>query len=113
MPPLDQVSDAKVLLREIEAGGVPAPEAARRLEALRQRPPRFSPAWQIVGLALFATGFGISVQATGQEIVASAVLGTLVGFVAVAAQSRPRVPQSFLFDVTVEDTLGFWVAWGG
>ncbi len=43
------------------------------------------------GLTLFATGFGISVQGTTQEVVASAVLGTLVGLVAVAAQGRARL----------------------
>jgi uncharacterized membrane protein YjjP (DUF1212 family) len=201
VPPLDQVADLKALLLDIEREDLPAEAAIARLDALPRRPPRFSRAWQVVGLGLFATGFGISVQATGQEIVASAVLGVLVGLIAVAAQDRPRlaltapfvcsvavstlvlvaykhdwidggpiqlmvpclfffipgdaisagmleladgritagasrliysvaillvlafgalvgtvlanVPASFLFDVTVRDTLGFWVAWGG
>ena len=43
------------------------------------------------GLTLFATGFGVSVQGTTQEVVASAVLGTLVGLIAVAAQGRARL----------------------
>jgi uncharacterized membrane protein YjjP (DUF1212 family) len=201
VPPLDQVSEAKALLRDIEDGLISARAAIARLEAIQARRPRFSPVWQVVGLGLFATGFGISVQATGQEILASAILGTLVGVLAVYAQSRPRlalaapfvasvivstltliaykqgwidggpiqlmvpclfffipgdaisagmleladgrmtagasrliysvaillvlgfgalvatvivnVPASFLFDVEVQDTLGFWVAWGG
>jgi uncharacterized membrane protein YjjP (DUF1212 family) len=201
VPPLDQVSDFKSLLLEVEDGRLPAREVTTRLARLQRRPPHFSKAWQVVGLGLFATGFGISVQATGQEILASAVLGLLVGVIAVTSQDRPRlalvapfvssvlvstlvlfaykhgwidggpiqlmvpclfffipgdaisaamleladgritagatrliysvaillvlafgalvataivnVPASFLFDVEVEDTLGFWVAWGG
>jgi uncharacterized membrane protein YjjP (DUF1212 family) len=201
VPPLDQVSDFKRLLRDIDAGDLTAREATERLEALQGRAPVFSKAWQVVGLGLFATGFGISVQGTGQEILASAVLGLAVGLIVVASQARPRlalvapfvaslavstlvlfafkhgwikggpiqlmvpclfyfipgdaisagmleladgritagatrliysvaillvlafgalaataianVPEGFLFDVKVQDTLGFWVAWGG
>src|SRR5262249_12779426 len=62
-----------------------------RLAALQARPPHFSPAWQVLGLVLFATGFGVSVQATGQEVIASAVLGLLVGVIVVLGQHRPRL----------------------
>ena len=91
VPPLDQMADLKPLLFEIEAGGLPASEALARLEAVHARPPRWSPAWQVLGLGLFAAGFGLSVQATGQEVAASAVLGLLVGVLAVAAQTRPQL----------------------
>src|SRR5262249_50715464 len=74
VPPLDQVTDLKRLFDEIDAGTVSAREADRRLTALEQRPPHFSRTWQVIGLGLFATGFGVSVQATGQEVLASAVL---------------------------------------
>jgi uncharacterized membrane protein YjjP (DUF1212 family) len=201
VPPLDQVSDFKGLMREVEAGTVGAAEVLVRLDALQQRPPLWSRGWQVIGLGLFSAGFGISVQATGQEVIAAAVLGLIVGVIAVAAQRRPRfalvapfvssvvvstltliaykhgwidggpiqlmvpclfffipgdaisagmleladgrmtagavrviysvaillvlafgaligtvlanVPASFLFDVEVQDTLGFWVVWGG
>jgi uncharacterized membrane protein YjjB (DUF3815 family) len=90
VPPLDQVSEMKALLLEVEGGHVPAAAAIERLEVLQRHPARWSRPWQVVGLGLFATGFGISVQATGQEVVASAVLGLLVGVVAVLAQGHPR-----------------------
>jgi uncharacterized membrane protein YjjP (DUF1212 family) len=89
VPPLNQVSEAKALLLEIHAGRLSAAAATERLDGLLARPPRFSPAWQVFGLGLFATGFGISVQATEQEVVASGVLGLLVGLIAVASQRRP------------------------
>jgi uncharacterized membrane protein YjjP (DUF1212 family) len=90
VPPLDQVADFRSLVGDIEAGRLSPAAASARLDALVARPPRFSKAWQVFGLGLFATGFGISVQATGQEVVASAVLGLLVGLLAVAAQDRPH-----------------------
>jgi uncharacterized membrane protein YjjP (DUF1212 family) len=101
VPPLDQVSDFKGLLREIEAGVVSARAAIARLDAIQRRPPRFSKAWQVAGLGLFATGFGISVQGTGQEILASAALGTLVGVLAVAAQGRERLAPALPFIASV------------
>jgi uncharacterized membrane protein YjjP (DUF1212 family) len=91
VPPLDQVSDFQRLLREIEAGRVTAREALVRLDALRRRPPLWSRGWQVIGLGLFSAGFGISVQATGQEVVAATVLGLIVGVIAVAAQRRAHL----------------------
>lgn len=37
----------------------------------------------------------------------------MLGFGALVATVIVNVPTRFLFDVEVEDTLGFWVAWGG
>src|SRR5262249_36222471 len=64
VPPPAQVSALKALLLEIGRGGVPAAQASERLAEPQRPPPRWSKAWQVVGLGLFATGFGISVQAT-------------------------------------------------
>jgi uncharacterized membrane protein YjjP (DUF1212 family) len=91
VPPLDQVSDFQRLLREIESGAVTAREALVRLDALQRRPPLWSRGWQVIGLGLFSAGFGISVQATGQEVVAATVLGLIVGVIAVAAQRRAHL----------------------
>jgi uncharacterized membrane protein YjjP (DUF1212 family) len=103
VPPLDQYSDLKPLLEEIDGGHLAPAEATRRLHALEARPPHFSRTWQVIGLGLFATGFGVSVQATGQEVLASAVLGVLVGLIVVAGQGHPRLAlvAPFAASVTV------------
>src|SRR5262249_23566197 len=103
VPPLDQVSDFKALVLAIEGGRLSAEAALARLDALAKRPARLSQRAPILRLGLFSTGFGTSVQATGQEIIAAAVLGLVVGVIAVAAQDHPRltVVAPFVASVTV------------
>jgi uncharacterized membrane protein YjjP (DUF1212 family) len=91
VPPLNQVSAVKRLLDAIDRGAVPAEEVARRLTDVRRLPPAFGPAWRVLGLVLFSVGFGVSIQATWQEAVASAVLGLVVGVLVVLAEPRPRL----------------------
>jgi uncharacterized membrane protein YjjP (DUF1212 family) len=69
------VSRLKRLLAEISRDELPAGEAAARLAELRKLPPRWRPGARVAGLTLFSVGFGISIQATWPEVVASAVLG--------------------------------------
>ena len=57
-----------LVVQEIELAEPKAGEALVRLDALQRRPPLWSRGWQVIGLALFSAGFGISVQATGQEV---------------------------------------------
>nr|BFE71985.1 hypothetical protein GCM10020092_052860 [Actinoplanes digitatis] len=91
VPPLHQVSELKRLLATIDEGRLTAEQATRRLADLQLLPTRFGRGWRVLGLALFSVGFGISVQATWQEVVASAVLGLLVGCLVVAVDGRPRL----------------------
>ena len=103
LPPLNQVSELKKLLARIDEGALSAREAVEELAAIRALPRRWSKPWQVVGLALFSVGFGISVQATWQEVGVSAVTGALVGLLVVAAGDRPRlsVASPFLASVLV------------
>jgi uncharacterized membrane protein YjjP (DUF1212 family) len=91
IPPLNQVSELKGLLAEIMSGTLSAGAAADRLAWLRGRPGRWSKPWQVVGLICFSAGFGISVQATWQEVGVSAVTGALVGLLVVTAAGRRRL----------------------
>jgi uncharacterized membrane protein YjjP (DUF1212 family) len=90
VPLLHQVSALKRLLAAIDAGRRTAAEAARELAELQRSPPIYARGWRVFGLVLFAVGFGISVQATWQEVVASAVLGLGVGVLVVVSEGRPR-----------------------
>lgn len=88
VPPLDQASALKRLLQDLDAGACSAAEAHTRIGELSTAGPRFSAPWVVVGMAAFSAGFGVSIQATWQEVVASAVLGVLVGILYVATQGR-------------------------
>jgi len=91
VPALDQVSQLKRLLADLGSGELTAAEATTRIEMLTASRPRWSAPTQILGLVLFAVGFGISVQATWQEVGISAITGLLVGLLVVAGQRWPRL----------------------
>ncbi|HEY7148589.1 MAG TPA: threonine/serine exporter family protein [Gaiellaceae bacterium] len=91
VPPLNQVTDMKRLIAEIKRGGLSPRGAAERIAAIRATPPRWSRPWLVVGLTLFSVGFGISVQATWQEVGVSALTGFLVGLLVVASLGRRRL----------------------
>lgn len=91
VPPLHQVSAFKRLLATIDGGGLTAEQAGRGLAALERLPAPFGRPLRVLGMALFSVGFGISVQATWQEVYASALLGLCVGLLVQAAERRPRL----------------------
>ena len=53
------------------------------------------------------------ITAGATRLIYSVALLLVLAFGALVGGMLANVPQSFLFDVEVEDTLGFWVAWGG
>lgn len=65
--------------------------AAQRLAEIRAMPPRWSRPWRIAGLVAFTVGFGISVQATWQQVAVSTLTGLLVGLLVVGGAGRPRL----------------------
>jgi uncharacterized membrane protein YjjP (DUF1212 family) len=101
VPPLHQVSALKRVLAAIAGGDLPAAEAVRRIDAVRRLPPRFGTPARVAGLVLFSVGFGISLQATWQEVVASGVLGLLVGLVVVTTEPHPRLALAAPFAASV------------
>ncbi|BCY11343.1 threonine/serine exporter family protein [Actinoplanes sp. L3-i22] len=90
VPPLHQVTQVKQLLHRIHRG-LPAAAAAERLAAIRALPPRWSRPWQVLGLVAFTVGFGISVQATWQQVGVSALTGLLIGLLVVAGGGHRRL----------------------
>ena len=91
VPPLDQVSRFHILIDEIHEGGLSARTAAERLAEIRAMPPRWSGPWRVAGLVAFTVGFGISVQATWQQVAVSGLTGLLVGLLVVAGGRRRRL----------------------
>ncbi|BCJ45787.1 hypothetical protein GCM10010168_57930 [Actinoplanes ianthinogenes] len=91
VPPLHQVSTIKGLLREISEADLSAPDAAARLAAIRREPGRWSRPWRVLGLVAFTVGFGISVQATWQQVGVSALTGLLIGLLVVAGNRHRRL----------------------
>jgi uncharacterized membrane protein YjjP (DUF1212 family) len=107
VPPLDQVSELKSLLAEIGGGGLSCAAAADRIATIRARPPVWSKPWLVLGLVLFCVGFGISVQATWQEVCVSAITGLLVGLLVVAGAGHRRLTlvSPFLASVLVSTVV--------
>jgi uncharacterized membrane protein YjjP (DUF1212 family) len=103
VPPLNQIPMLEELLAEIDRGRLSPAAGAARLAAIRAVPARWSKPWQVFGLTLFSVGFGISVQATWQEVGVSALTGLLVGLLVVAGIGRKRLAlvSPFLASVVV------------
>jgi uncharacterized membrane protein YjjP (DUF1212 family) len=103
VPPLHQISALKRWLARVERGDLDAAAAARELDWINQLPVLYGRTVRVVGLMLFSVGFGISIQATWQEVAASALLGLAVGLLVVATEGRTRAAllAPFAASVTV------------
>jgi len=103
VPPLNQVSAFKTFLAAIDRGALSVHEAAERLAAIRAIPPQWSRPAVVAGLVLFSVGFGISVQATWQEVGVSAITGFLAGLLVIAGFGHKRLTlvSPFLASVIV------------
>ncbi|ROS27897.1 threonine/serine exporter ThrE family protein [Cellulomonas sp. PhB150] len=91
IPALDQIAALNDLIDAIEADPPPVAVARARVAELRAQPGRFGPALRVLGAVLFTIGFGVSIQATWQEVVAAGLGGVVVGLAFVAMLSRPRL----------------------
>ena len=82
---LDLVSKAKFLVNRILAGDLSAPAASRELTGLQSSREPY-PSWlRFIGVILFATGFAPGIQQSWHEVIASAVLGAVMGAMFIAA----------------------------
>ncbi|MEV4351520.1 threonine/serine exporter family protein [Actinoplanes sp. NPDC049596] len=97
VPPLNQVTAMKRLLSDMSH--LTETQAAARLSEIAAMPPRWNKAWQLAGLVLFTVGFGISVQATWQQVGVSALTGLVVGLLVISG--RGRLIEPFVASVLV------------
>src|SRR5690348_154882 len=88
---LDQVMDVKTLVDDIDAG-LPVAQAAERLGALESAPQRWPPWVRVIGVILFTAGFAPSVVRTGSEVVATVLLGAVMGVLLVSFEGRRLEP---------------------
>ncbi|GIG70343.1 threonine/serine exporter family protein [Phytomonospora endophytica] len=88
VPPLDRISRLKRILIGVHDGSLSPVEARARLRADAARPPRWSKPWQVLGLVLFSIGFGVSLQASWQQVATCTVTGLLVGLLVVAGRGK-------------------------
>jgi uncharacterized membrane protein YjjP (DUF1212 family) len=91
IPRLDRAAELRELVHEVDGGRLPVGQALQRLERLGSSSALY-PAWTVLpGLALFALGFGLSVQATWQEVILSPLLGALVGAFVLLRRAEPKL----------------------
>ncbi|HEY7018129.1 MAG TPA: threonine/serine exporter family protein [Gaiellaceae bacterium] len=103
VPQLNRVSELKRLLQRIDRGELSPRQATEAIAAVRAIPDRWSKAWRVVGLTAFSVGFGVSVQATWQEVGVSALTGLLVGLLVVFGRGHRQLElvSPFLASVLV------------
>ena len=97
VPRLDQLTTLRQLIHAIEAGSVPLEQAMHQLQLLEAAPPLYPPWATVAGVTLLSLGFGLTLQATWQEAIASLVLGTLVGLLALLPRAQPKLSHLMPF----------------
>ncbi|OIJ64246.1 threonine/serine exporter family protein [Streptomyces mangrovisoli] len=102
---LDQVISLRSLLEEVRAGGVGLAQAERRLARIENARPPY-PWWlKFLGIVLFSLGFAPLMQPTWYEIGTTAVLASIAGALAVAADRLPRLAKVLPLVVSVAVSL--------
>ena len=86
---LDQIADVYELGSAAEAGAISPAMGLERLNEIRRKGARFGKAGVIVGHAILSIGVAIVLAPTFPSIVATAVLGAIVGILKVFNQNRP------------------------
>ncbi|NUT18070.1 MAG: threonine/serine exporter family protein [Hamadaea sp.] len=91
IPLLNRASAVKQWFADVTSGRSTIDQADRQLAAIQQLPPPYGRMLKVLGVVLFSVGFGVSIQATWQQVVFTAVAGTLIGLLVVATDAWPRL----------------------
>jgi uncharacterized membrane protein YjjP (DUF1212 family) len=86
---LDQVADVYTLGEAAQRGELTAREGLERLTELLRKPPRFGPVIAVAGHTILTVGLALVLMPAVRNLVAAAVLGTLVGALKVFNRGRP------------------------
>ena len=76
---LDQTAAVYEVLRAAEQGRTPPVAGSRRVRAIVDMPPRFSPAVQVLGHAVLTSGICLILQPTRGDLILALLFGLLVG----------------------------------
>jgi uncharacterized membrane protein YjjP (DUF1212 family) len=90
-PRLDQIADLHRLLRQAEQAVIDPVEGLRRLEEIREMPPRFGPLAGIAGYAVLTVGICLILHPAPRDVAAAAVFGAIVGALRLATRNQPTL----------------------
>jgi uncharacterized membrane protein YjjP (DUF1212 family) len=85
---LDQISALYELVDEAERGRVKPADGLRRLDAIREMPPRHGIAVTLLGYVAMTVGLCLVLQPTPEDVVVAAGLGVFVGAMVLVARGR-------------------------
>jgi uncharacterized membrane protein YjjP (DUF1212 family) len=85
---LDQIADVYTLGEEAQRGEVTPAEGLERLTALLRKGPRFGPLGVVVGHTILSVGVALVLMPALRNLVATAILGALVGALKVFNRDR-------------------------
>lgn len=109
LKPLNQVSELYELIYRTEAAEISPKEGKRCINHILNGKHRFGPLGIIIGYILFCIGIGSLLQPSPEQLITSAVLGTIVGFLILLGDKKPRF--SLLLPVIsafLVSSLYFW-----
>jgi uncharacterized membrane protein YjjP (DUF1212 family) len=86
---LDQIGDVYTLGEAAQRGELTAREGLARLAGLLRKPPRFGPVVEVMGHMILSVGVALILMPAVRNLVAVAVLGTIVGALKALNRDRP------------------------
>ncbi len=111
---LNTISELYELIYKVEKAEISPKEGIKCLKKINSHQHRFGKIGMLIGYIFFAVGLGMLLQPTPQQLIASGVLGFLIGILLIFTQNKPRlalikpVIGSFLISI-----LFFWAVKNG
>ena len=87
-PRLDQIAAVHLLAEEAERGAIAPADGIARLEAIRATGSRYGPLASVLGYTILTIGIALILRPAPPDVVAAAVLGTVVGVLRLLARER-------------------------
>ena len=90
-PRLDQIAALHLLIHDAEHGVVTPSEGLRRLDEIRDLPPRFGRFVSIIGYAILAVGICLILHPSPRDLAITAVFGLIVGILRLLGRGQPTL----------------------